>query len=200
MVVSAAIISGVATAAGVTREIAKQSSLESQARFQYDFPGLLIKLAVFFLVALAISKIFEAIIFISSPIRIALRTIGINLPDSLPENVVNFFSDGVKIGDIQLKFWDIVKIIATLFVILEWFSWYQKSIQIAPNVKGLNQPFTHGIFGIIVAGLLLTTIPELWSRLKEIKAMNQTIGSPQGGQTRSQSGNKTQGFKSGVDF
>jgi len=188
MVAQAAIVAGVATGAGVARELLKQSSIESQARFQYDFPGLIIKLAIYFLITIIISKIFEAIIFIQSPIRAALGTIGINLPDSLPENVVNFFSDGVKIGNIQFKFWDIVKLLATLFVILEWFSWYQKSKDIAPDTKGLNQPFTHGIFGMIVAGLLLTTIPEMWTRVQEIKAMSASMT------------NKTSGFKSGVDF
>ena len=133
--------------------------------FSYDFVGLITKLVVFFLAAYIITKIFEAIIFTDTTVRSILATIGINLPTTFPEEIVNFFKDGFH----GVKFWDIVKVLSILLVIMEWNNWQntQKALKINPS------PMTQGVFAIIIAGLTLVTIPELFLRLKELRVMNQ---------------------------
>jgi len=167
MVAAQAAIFAAKTGLGLSREIGKQISLESNLRFQYDFPGLIVKLTVFFLVAYAINKVFEAIIFGENTLKALLSLLGLNLPSTLPEPIVNFFQEGIK----GFKYWDLVKIIATLLVIAEWYSWNERT----KGIGTLQEPFTHGVFAILVSGLILITIPEVWQRLKEIRAMNQTV-------------------------
>ena len=133
--------------------------------FSFDFPGLVTKLTVFFVVAYVITKVFESIINIDSTLRFILKTAGINFPDVFPENIVNFFRDGIR----GVKFWDIVKLLAILLVIMEWNNWMQtqKALKITPS------PMTQGVFLVLNTGLILITVPELFQRLKELKTMNQ---------------------------
>jgi len=151
----------------VVREGIKQGGLQSTEIFRFDFVNLILKLFIFFSVAWLINKIFEAIIFGENTLKTIAGLIGINLPNTLPENIVNFFQNGIQ----GFRYWDFIKIIATLLVIMEWFSWYEaeKAINKTPSA------FTHGVFGVIVLGLTFISVPELFQRLKEIKAMNTVI-------------------------
>ncbi len=134
--------------------------------FSFDFPGLITKLIVFYLVAYAIAKVFEAIIFGNNVLKSILSLVGLNLPNTMPESVVNFFTDGFK----GVKYWDIVKVLSILLVIMEWNNWNntQKALKISPS------PMTQGVFAVLITGLALITVPELVQRLRELKAMQVT--------------------------
>ena len=157
-----------AIALDLTKRAAEQASSKLEAKFQFDFPGLIIKLVVFFLVSFAIAKIFEGIIFGNKVVNSLAALIGINLPSTLPEPIVNFFKDGIN----GFRYWDIIKGIATLLVLAEWWSWYNTE-----KAKGIKAPsaLTNGVFFVIVLGLSLITFPELFQRIKEIRTMSQGV-------------------------
>ena len=152
----------------LTKRAAEQASSKLEQKFQFDFPGLIIKLVVFFLVSYAISKIFEGIIFGNKVINSLAKLIGINFPETLPEPLVNFFKDGIN----GFQYWDFIKAIATILVLVEWWSWYNTE-----KAKGIQAPsaLTQGVFFVIVLGLSLITFPELFQRLKEIRTMSQGV-------------------------
>ncbi len=147
----------------IARSGFKASQKLSSDAFTFDFPGLITKLIVFYLVAYAIAKVFEAIIFGNNVLKSILSLVGLNLPNTMPEAVVNFFTDGFK----GVKYWDIVKVLSILLVIMEWNNWNntQKALGIAPS------PMTQGVFAVLITGLILITVPELVQRLRELKAM-----------------------------
>ena len=152
----------------LTKRAADLASSQSQQRFNFDFPNLIVKLVVFFLVSYAIAKIFEGIIFGNKVVNSLALLIGINLPTTLPEPIVNFFKDGIN----GFQYWDFIKAIATLLVLAEWWTWYNTE-----KARGINNPsaVTNGVFFVIVLGLSLITFPELFQRIKEIRAMSQGV-------------------------
>ena len=164
-----AIIAG--QALGVARKGFQASQKLSSDAFTFDFPALIVKLTVFYLVAYAVNKIFEAIIFGQNTLFGIARLFGVNLPSTLPEPIVNFFQEGFK----GVKYWDIVKVISILLVVMEWNNWNQtqKALRINPS------PMTQGVFFVIISALILITVPELFQRFKELRAMNQTIEEPE---------------------
>ncbi len=167
-----AIIAGQVARAGfeVGRQGFKASQKLSSDAFTFDFPALIVKLTVFYLIAYAVSKIFEAIIFGQNTLFAFARLFGVNLPSTLPEPLVNFFQEGIK----GVKYWDIVKVISILLVVMEWNNWNQtqKALRINPS------PMTQGVFFVIISALILITVPELFQRFKELRAMNTTIEEP----------------------
>ncbi len=160
-----AIIAG--QALGVARQGFKASQKLSSDAFTFDFPALIVKLTVFYLIAYAVSKIFEAIIFGQNTLFGIAKLFGVNLPTTLPEPLVNFFQEGIK----GIKYWDIVKVISILLVVMEWNNWNQtqKALRINPS------PMTTGVFFVIISGLVLITVPELFQRFKEMRAMSQSM-------------------------
>ncbi len=67
--------------------------------------------------------------------------------------------DGFK----GIKYWDVIKIVAIILVVLEWHSLSQR--------RTLT-PTTQGLFLVIASGLALFTIPELFQRLKEMQILS----------------------------
>ncbi len=163
-----AIIAG--QALDVAGKVFKSGQKLSSDAFTFDFPALIVKLTVFYLIAYAVNKIFEAIIFGQNTLFGIAKLFGVNLPSTLPEPLVNFFQEGFK----GVKYWDIVKVISILLVVMEWNNWNQtqKALRIQPS------PMTQGVFFVIISALVLITIPELFQRFKELRAMNQTIEEP----------------------
>ena len=153
----------IATGAGLSQAVLKKGGQVSTEIFKYDFVSLILKLVVFFTVAYIINKIFEAIIFGQNTLSAFAGVFGINLPSTFPEPIVNFFQEGIN----GFRFWDVVKALATLLVIFEWFIWYESE----RKVTATPSPMTQGVFAVIVAGLALITFPEIFQRLKEIRAM-----------------------------
>ena len=168
--VSALIIKETAEA---VRQIKRSSAHLSIDTFKYDFVNLSIKIILFFAIAYAINKIFEAIISASGFLISFVAFFGLHLPQNIPEPVRNFFLDGFKIGDHRVSFWDIIKIISTLLVIVEMFN-YLEEVKARGNKPS---PYTLGVFGILITGLALITFPEIISRVQEIRAMNDETNS-----------------------
>lgn len=153
----------VALGAQVATAVLKKGSKETQELsleyFKFDFAGLILKIAIFFTFAYIINKIFEAIILGGTVLNAFTGLLGIKLPSSLPQPVIDFFTVGFR----GFKFWDIVKILATLLVIVEAFQYIE-----AQKIAGAKpSPFTLGVFGILVTGLSLITFPELVQKIKE---------------------------------
>ena len=150
------------------KSLKKGGSQLSIDAFKYDFINLAMKIIFFFIIAYAINKIFEAIISAQGFLISFVAFFGLHLPANIPEPVRNFFLDGFKIGDHQIKFWDIIKVVATLLVIVEAMNYMstQKALGFKPNA------FTLAVFGVIITGLALITFPEIISRVQEIRAMN----------------------------
>ncbi len=130
----------------------------------YDFIGLTIKLFLFFAVALIFSKFMEAVVFFSSPtkslgFKAITSLLGIKIPvaDDFPEALTKLFDGGIS----GFKYWDIVKIIAMLLVVAEMIRYIQNQ----PSRKDVS-PMTIGLFLGIFGVLAITTIPELFDKLK----------------------------------
>ncbi len=157
----------------IARGIRKGSSQLSVDTFKYDFVNLSIKIFLFFTIAYAINKIFEPILSASGFLFSFVAFFGLHLPQNIPEPERNFFLEGFKIGDHRVSFWDIVKIIATLLVIVETFN-YLEEVKARGNKPS---PYTLGVFAILITGLALITFPEIISRVQEIRAMNDETNS-----------------------
>ena len=133
----------------------------SKEIFGYDFVGLILKLVVFYGVALIIAKVMEAIIFARGAFVILANTLGYNVPsaDQLPQSFKDLFSEtGVK----GFSFWDIIKIVSILLVTAEFFRYVNTNKALGAKAS----PMTIGIFTLMILALGLTTIPELIQRVK----------------------------------
>ena len=133
----------------------------SKEIFGYDFVGLILKLVVFYGVALIIAKVMEAIIFARGAFVILANTLGYNIPnaDQLPQSFKDLFGEqGVK----GFKFWDIIKIVSILLVTAE----FMRYVNTNKALGAKSSPMTIGIFTLIIVALGLTTVPELIKRVK----------------------------------
>ena len=162
-----------AIVAAKAAQLALQSGGEiSENTFKYDFINLATKLVLFFVTAYALAKVFEAIIFGQGLIVSFVALFGLKLPQSLPEPIVSFFQEGIR----GFRFWDLIKLLAIMLVILEWNNWYKTE-----KARGVANPspLTTGVFAMIVGSMVLITIPELWVRFKEIRQMSSSLSDPE---------------------
>ena len=133
----------------------------SKEIFGYDFVGLILKLVVFYGVALIIAKVMEAIIFSRGAFVILANTLGFNIPnvDQFPQSLKDLFGEtGIK----GFKFWDIIKIVSILLVTAE----FMRYVNTNKALGAKSSPMTIGIFTLIIVALGLTTVPELIQRVK----------------------------------
>tara|TARA_R110002020_G_scaffold201824_6_gene404679 strand:- start:934 stop:1449 length:516 start_codon:yes stop_codon:yes gene_type:complete len=130
----------------------------SQQKFGYDFSGLFIRLGIFYLIAFVFAKIMEATIFFRGGFVVFANLFGINIPksDQLPEPLKKLFDGGYQ----GFKFWDIIKVIGIILVTYEYF-------QFRKETNGQVNSITTGVFVLIILILGITTIPELYKRIKE---------------------------------
>ena len=140
----------------------KQISIEF---YNYDFISLMLKLVIFFIFSYAISKIFEAIIVGGTVLNAFTGIFGIKLPSSLPQPITTFFTVGFH----GFKFWDIIKVVATLMIIVEAFIYIENQ----KRLGGSPSPSTLAVFGVLIAGLSLITFPEIIQKVKEMRVVNQ---------------------------
>lgn len=162
---------GRAVSKGKTPQIAIATGAASGAqeflteKFGFDFVGLIIKLAIYFLVALVFAKFMEAVIFLRGGFIAFANLFGLKIPtaEMLPESLKKLFDGGVG----GFKYWDIVKLIAIILVIGEFIRYI--------NIPQKSSPLTIGIFLLIISALAITTLPELAKRLK-MTDFNQAMG------------------------
>ena len=129
----------------------------------YDFIGLSSRIIVFYVVALVIAKIMELIIFSTQGISTAARLFGIPLPSTIPNSVRKLFVEGYDIGGMKIKYWDVVKIVATLMVIMEMLQYTQDMK--SRGVKPL--PSVLAVFVLLITANALISIPELYQMIRE---------------------------------
>ena len=158
---------GIIIGAKVAQKTLEESSKLSSDIFKYDFVNLITKLVIFFVFSYVIAKIFEAIIFGQGLVVSFVALFGLKLPQSLPEPIVNFFQEGIK----GFRYWDFIKTFAILLVIMEFNNWLTE--QAARGIR--PSPMTIGVFGVLIGGMALITLPEVWQRAKEIRNMSNTL-------------------------
>jgi len=134
----------------------------------YDFIGLMTRVIVFYVVALIIAKIMELIVFASGGITTAARLFGIPIPNSVPEPIRRLFVEGYDVGGMKIKWWDLIKLVAVIMVIMEMLNF----IQSQKNIGAKAAPTTLGVFILIIAALTLVSVPDLYQMIKE----RQVIG------------------------
>jgi hypothetical protein len=133
----------------------------SKEIFGYDFVGLIVKLAVFYGIALIFAKFMEGVIFARGAFTIIANTLGFSIPtgDQLPQSLKDLFGEtGIK----GFKFWDIIKIVSILLVTAEFMRYMNTNKALGAK----SSPMTVGIFTLLIVALGLTTIPELIKRVK----------------------------------
>ncbi len=132
----------------------------SKEIFGFDFINLALKLVVYFAIALIFAKVMEAIVFARGTFVVLANLLGFSIPtsDQVPQSLKDLFDGGIK----GFKFWDIIKIIAILLVITEFMIYINQN----KKVGSTPSPMTIGIFILIISVLAISTIPELFNRLK----------------------------------
>ncbi len=161
---------GIIVGAKVASKVAQEGAKLSADIFKYDFVNLITKLIIFFVGAYIVAKIFEGIIFSQGLVVSFSALFGLKLPQSLPEPIVQFFQEGIK----GFRYWDFVKTLAILLVIMEFNNWLEEQ-----KVRGIKpSPMTMGVFGVLIGGMALITIPELFTRFKEIRQMSNNLTDP----------------------
>jgi len=142
----------------IAKSALSSASAISEQKFGYDFTGLFFRLGVFYLIAFVFAKIMEATIFFRGGFVVFANLFGINIPksDQLPSPLKKLFDGGYQ----GFKFWDIIKVIGIILVTYEYF-------QFRKETNGEVNPITTGVFVLIILILGITTIPELYKRIKE---------------------------------
>jgi hypothetical protein len=138
----------------------------------YDFIGLMSRIVIFYVVALIIAKIMETIVFSSQGLSKVASMFGIPLPSNIPEPIRKLFVEGYSIGGINLKWWDLIKLLSVLMVIMEMlqFNQSQKQLGLKPA------PTTQGIFILIISALLLVSVPHFVQMIREKKIIGGING------------------------
>jgi hypothetical protein len=97
---------------------------------------------------------------------------GIPLPSNIPEPIRKLFVEGYSIGGINLKWWDLIKLLSVLMVIMEMlqFNQSQKQLGLKPA------PTTQGIFILIISALLLVSVPHFVQMIREKKIIGGING------------------------
>jgi len=147
---------------------AKNASIEL---YGYDFIGLMVKLAVYFVVAYFVEK------YIwwtqQKPVNQLLAGIfgalgGLPLFALSPSILKYFDSSEVNRG---LKFWDLVKAGAVGLVAWEAYNYYKTQ----ENLGGKVSPMTIGVFGLILSLLGFVAIPDILKKLQEKQVLNTGV-------------------------
>jgi hypothetical protein len=129
----------------------------------YDFVGLLVKLLFFQAVALLIAKYIELVNGVNNALKTLLGVLGINVPNFLPQVVIDFYTTGIK----GVKYWDVIKIITVLLIVLELNNY----IKAQKALGGEPSPMTEGVFFLLIGFFLIITVPEMVQRIKEANAV-----------------------------
>lgn len=136
----------------------------------YDFVGLLSRVVVFYVVALVIAKIMETIVFFSGGLNTAASLFGIPMPSTVPNSIRKLFVEGYNVGGMTIKWWDLIKVVSVVIVLMEMFQYMnqQKIIGAKPA------PSTLAVFALIISALALISVPQLAQMLKERSVVNGT--------------------------
>lgn len=130
----------------------------------YDFFGLVIKIVVFFVAAWVLEQYVR---WSGGDSNVKLATTfgaigGVPL-FALSQWLLDLFRPKEIVQG--WKYWDIVKITATLLVSWEAYNYYEsrQSLNMKPS------PFTIGVFGAIISILGIMAVPDLLKKIQELQ-------------------------------
>ncbi len=128
--------------------------------FGYDFVSLLLKLFIFFTVAFVFAKFMEAVIFTRGAWITIANLLGFQIPKSseIPDSLKKLFDGGIS----GFKYWDVIKVVASILVIAELFQYVNKNRMAGSS----SSPITIGLFVLIITVLTVVTVPDLFKRIK----------------------------------
>ena len=155
-------------AAKIGSEGYKKAKNQSIELYGYDFVGLVMKLAIYFVVAYFIEK------YIwwtqQKPINQILSGLfgGLGgLPLFVISNTFLKYFDNSEVNR-GIKFWDIVKAGAVGLVAWEAYNYYKAQ----ESLGGKISPMTIGVFGLILALLGFVAIPDIIKKIQEKQILN----------------------------
>ena len=158
---SVVVVEAIKTAAGISRQSSKEAGKLSIELFSFDFANLAIKLLVWFMIAVVIDKIHFVITSAGvNVVSTIVNAFGYNLPTTQSEP--DFFKKLFNEGYFGLKYWDIIKVLAIVLVLIEFMRWYETE----KRLGGEPSAFTLGIFAMIMVLLSAFTIPQIITKLK----------------------------------
>lgn len=151
------VLSGV----GIVNKIAGKISKETLG---YDFPGLLVKILIFYVFALILDGIINAILVPTAAVNLFLGIFGKKIPNFIPQQVIDFYQKGYK----GFQFWDLIHGIVMALIAFE--AW--RYIQSNEETGGKPSYVTLGVFGMIEMTIGLILVPNLYQKLKEQGILN----------------------------
>lgn len=178
--------------ASITQAVAGKVSKEMLG---YDFFGLITKLAVLYIIAYLLQAYLKAVIVGGTALNILVAPLGIRFDKPLPDNVVKFFHDGlrIKLGAsdpnlgqlyISLNYWDFVN--TGVFLIL--FAEALKNFEDNKKLGGRTGYITLGVWGLLLGGFSLAAFANYVKTFQDSQKVLQleasAIQKQQSGDTR----------------
>lgn len=131
----------------------------------YDFFGLAIKIVVFFSAAWFLEQWlkYNSNRPVSATIAAIFAGLGGAAFFALSQWLIDLITS--KEEKSGIKYWDVIKIVATLLVMWEAYNYYnsRESLNMKPS------PFTLGVFGVIITVLGLMAVPDLLKKIQELQ-------------------------------
>jgi len=124
--------------------------------FNYDFPGLMAKLAIIYAVAWVFGEIVKISNGLNSVFASILNFFGFSTP-TLPQWFVNFYNTGFN----GIQYWDVIKTGLILIIFAEFLRYQAASRQLGQSMD----PATVASFILLGTTLGALTFPGLISRL-----------------------------------
>mgnify|MGYP001562923723 CR=1 FL=1 len=156
-------------AADIALKVRQEGSRVSTELYGYDFIQLLMKILFFQIAAYAIAKYMDLVIGIASGWRTLLQILGFNTPNFFPQQFVDFYKNGYR----GVRYWDIIKGLTVLLIILEYSNYRKTQI----NLGYTPSVMTEAVFWLIIGFFLAITVPELYQRVKEANQLFPPGGS-----------------------
>jgi len=164
-------------AASGARQLSKEGGTLSIEVFGFDFVSLIVKLLIYFFIAVIIDKFHYVVGVLSlggldknlNIVGTILLAFGFNLPTREPNFLRDLFSEDGLHG---IKYWDLVKFGSMILVFIEGMMYYQTQ----KRLGGSPSPFTLGIFAMIMLLLSAFTIPELIDKLRARRGASVVSG------------------------
>lgn len=176
-----------AIASGVGLHAIKTTRKQGIELFGYDFFRLFVQLAILFALSWIIELFMKARVFVeldptNRPILLggffglgAFLISGLislfeekndegEVITPINDTIRKLFTNGIEIGGVNLKYWDVIKLLALFYVAFEYFGYMDIS---KLNGSKVNIG-THFIFGLIIFSLGLVTVPKFTGQIQQV--------------------------------
>lgn len=150
------------TGLGIVNKIAGKISKETLG---YDFPGLLVKILIFYVFALVLDGVLNAAAAGQGIITTLLALFGRKLPTNfIPQQVIDFYQKGYK----GFQYWDVIHFSIMALIAFEAYN-YIKTNEVT---GGKPSYFTLAVFGMIELSIGVVLIPDIYQKIKENGILN----------------------------